>query len=76
VTERVLAHRPLEGQTLEVEDDSLRGRQTVAFDPADGGVEVTLALDYAVKRRWLLTPLIDLLFVRRPMADSRQPGVG
>jgi hypothetical protein len=91
VRERVVAHTPLQGQTLEVEDDSLRGRQTVAFDPAEGAVEVTLTLDYAIKRRWLLTPLIDLLFVRRPMAgslaktlrgfgvelaESRQAGVG
>jgi hypothetical protein len=90
VRERVLAHVPLGGQTVEVEDDSLRGRQAVSFDPAGGGVEVTLTLEYAIKRRWLLTPLIDRLFVRRPMAtslaktlhglgeelaESRQPGV-
>jgi hypothetical protein len=91
VQERVIAYEPLAGQTVEVEDDSIRGTQTVAFNPADGGVEIELALSYSIKRRSPLTPVIDLLFVRRPMAisltktltrfavvlaDSRQDGVG
>jgi hypothetical protein len=91
VQERVIAYEPLAGQTVEVEDDSIRGTQTVAFNPVDGGVEIELALSYSIKRRSPLTPVIDLLFVRRPMAisltktltrfavvlaDSRQDGVG
>ena len=91
VRERVVEHVPLAGQTVAVEDDSLKGRQVVSFDPADGGVEVTLAVEYAIKRRSPLTPVVDLLFVRRAMAtsltktlarfgaelaESRQSGVG
>ena len=70
VHERVVAHEALGGQTVEVEDDSIRGRQRVTFTPADGGVEVELSLRYAIKRRSPLTPLIDRLFVRRPMTTS------
>ena len=44
VTERVVAYEPLSGQTLEVEDASIRGRQSVAFTPADDGVEVAFSL--------------------------------
>jgi len=91
VRERVIAYEPRRGQTLEVEDDSITGTQAVAFAPADDGVEVTLALQYAIKRRSPLTPLVDLLFVRRAMGaslaktlaafgarleESRGPGVG
>lgn len=70
VTERVEAFEPLAGLTLAVEDDSIHGRQRVSFDPAGAGVEVELALEYRIKRRWLLTPLIDRLFVRGPMTTS------
>jgi hypothetical protein len=70
VRERVVAHEPLGGQTVEVEDDSLEGRQSVSFTPVADGVEVALALDYRIKRRSPLTPLFDALFVRRPVAIS------
>jgi Polyketide cyclase / dehydrase and lipid transport len=70
VVERVIAHEPLAGQTLAVEDDSITGQQTVAFTPRNHGVEVALGLRYEIKRRSILTPLIDLLFVRRAMARS------
>ena len=91
VTERVIEYEPLAGQTVEVEDDSITGTQSVAFDPAGDGVEVELSLTYSIKRRSPLTPLVDRLFVRRPMtlslaktlsrfgaalAESRQPSVG
>jgi Polyketide cyclase / dehydrase and lipid transport len=91
VRERVVAYEPLAGQTVEVEDDSISGTQRVVFDPAGDGVEVQLSLSYSIKRRSPLTPLLDLLFVRRPMtisltktlsrfgvalAESRQPSVG
>lgn len=91
VTERVIAYEPLEGYTVEVEDDSITGEQTVLFNPAEDGVEIQLALSYRIKRRSPLTPLIDALFVRRVMiaslektlgafggvlAWSRRPGVG
>lgn len=70
VRERVVAQVPLAGQTLEIEDESLKGRQAVSFDPIEGGVEIALALEYTIKRRSPLTPLVDALFVRRPMAAS------
>ena len=91
VTERVIEYEPLAGQTVEVEDGSIRGTQRVEFDPGRNGVRIALTLSYSIKRRSPLTPLVDLLFVRRPMtisltktlerfglalAASREPSVG
>jgi hypothetical protein len=70
VTERVLEHEPLSRQVLEVEDDSIRGRQTVAFAPHERGAEVALSLAYEIKRRSPLTRLVDWLFIRRAMETS------
>jgi hypothetical protein len=75
VTERVTAQEPLAGQTVEVSDESIRGRQSVAFTPVDDGVEVTLTLEYEITRRNPLTPLVDLLFIRRAFATSLQSTV-
>ena len=72
VVERVVEHRPLQGQTSEVSDPSISGRQSVAFVPVADGVEVTLALSYALNRRSPLTPVVDLLFIRRAIASSLQ----
>jgi hypothetical protein len=76
VTERVIGYEPLEGYTVEVEDDSIRGEQSVSFDPVDDGVEVGVALRYRIKRRSPLTPLIDALFVRRLMITSLEKTLG
>jgi hypothetical protein len=70
VAERVVAYEALAGQALDVEDRSIRGRQTIVFTPADSKVDVELALEYEIKNRSILTPLIDLLFIRRAMASS------
>jgi Polyketide cyclase / dehydrase and lipid transport len=70
VVERVIAHEPLQGQALEVKDGSIRGRQSVAFAPSPPGVEVTLALEYELLRRSIVTPVVDLLFIKRAMAAS------
>jgi hypothetical protein len=70
VVERVIAHKALEGQALEVADSSIRGRQSVAFVPAAPGVEVTLTLEYELLRRSILTPVVDLLFIKRAMVAS------
>jgi hypothetical protein len=70
VSERVIAHEPLSGQTVEVSDDSISGRQTVAFVPAAEGVEVALTLEYELRRRSVVTPMVDLLFIRRAMEGS------
>jgi Polyketide cyclase / dehydrase and lipid transport len=73
VSETVIAYTPLGGQSVDVDDDSITGRQIVAFGPAPGGdgmVEVVLSLDYEIKRRTIVTPLIDRLFIRRAMESS------
>jgi hypothetical protein len=70
VTETAVAYAAGDGQTVEVQDVSITGRQTVAFAAAQGGVSVTLALSYRIRSRSPITPLIDALFVRRAMATS------
>jgi Polyketide cyclase / dehydrase and lipid transport len=70
VTERVIEHEPLSGQTVEVEDDSIRGWQSVTFTPRDGTVEVALRLEYELVARSIITPLVDILFIRRAMTAS------
>jgi hypothetical protein len=70
VIERVMAYESLAGQTVEVQDDSITGRQSVAFGPSDGGVEIELTLEYQIRRRSPLTPLIDVLFIRRAFRTS------
>ena len=70
VQERVVAYEARSGQTLEIEDATLTGRQTVAFQPGPDEVEITLSLEYEIKERTALTPVVDRLFVRRAMRDS------
>lgn len=70
VVERVVAFEALQGQVLEVADNSIRGRQSVDFATAAEGVEVTLALEYRLVRRSPVSPIVDLLFIRRAMAAS------
>jgi hypothetical protein len=70
VTERVLAHQPLHGQTVEVCDDAIRGEQSIGFTPEPPGVRVELSLAYEIRRRSPVTPVIDLLFIRRAMTVS------
>jgi hypothetical protein len=70
VVERVTSHVQRQGQTLEVEDERLRGTQTVAFTPAGDDTQIELSLEYRLKSRTPLTPLVDALFVRRAIRDS------
>lgn len=70
VLERVIAHELRAGQTAEVEDERVRGTQRVAFAARGEDVEVTLELRWEIKQRNPLTPVIDLLFIRRAFADS------
>jgi hypothetical protein len=70
VTEYVVAYEPLRGQALEVQDGSIRGRQSVTFTPVEAGVEVALALEYELLRRSIVTPIVDLLFIKRAMSAS------
>jgi hypothetical protein len=70
VSEEVVDHRPGAGQELAVEDPRLRGTQRVAFADRAGRAEVRLELDYRLKQANPLTPLVDLLFIRRAVRDS------
>ena len=70
VTERVVSYEMRLGQTVEVDDATMTGRQTVAFEPGLESVGVTLSLEYQIKDRTPLTPVVDLLFVRRAMGDA------
>jgi hypothetical protein len=70
VVERVAAYAARTGQTLEVEDDKLRGTQKVTFEPRADGVEVALELEYELKNPNVMTPLTDVLFIRRALRDS------
>jgi hypothetical protein len=70
VQERVTAYATREGQTLEVEDEKIKGIQRVTFTPTERGVTVTLDLRYDVKDRNPGMPVVDLLFIRRPQRDS------
>ncbi len=71
VTERVSDREPLVSLSTEVSDETLQGTQRVSFEPVgEDTVLVTLSLDYRIRRRTLLTPLIDVLFVRRAMRAS------
>jgi hypothetical protein len=71
VLEQVTDYEQRTGQTLQVEDERLRGTQTVAFTPSDDNTRVTLTLEYQLKsQKTPLTPLIDWLFIRRSINDS------
>lgn len=70
VVERVVRHEPRAAQESEVEDEKLRGVQRVGFKAVDGGVRVTLELEYELKEPPFLGPLGDVLFVRRALRDS------
>ncbi len=70
VTEQVIAYDAARGQTLEVDDASIAGLQSVSFAPVPDGVQVSLSLEYRLKKRSIVSPLVDLLFIRRAMAVS------
>jgi hypothetical protein len=70
VQEVVVAYESRTGQTLEVEDGKLTGRQIVSFEPGLEETGITLTLEYQLKERAPLTPGVDLLFVRRSITES------
>ena len=72
VQERVTAYAAREGQTLDVEDEKLRGTQRVTFTPEGDSVVVALELRYALKEARPGMALVDLLFIRRPQRESLQ----
>src|SRR6266545_601095 len=50
VLERVVSFEARVGQTVEVEDEKIHGRQTIGFTPSPDGCTVTLELHYAIKQ--------------------------
>jgi uncharacterized membrane protein len=70
VLERVTEHEPGAGQTAEVEDPRMRATQRVEFQRLTDGTVVGLELDYRLKERNPLTPLVDVLFIRRSLRDA------
>jgi hypothetical protein len=70
VTEDVVEYEPRSGQTSQVDDDSITGRQSVRFTALEDGVELQLSLEYRLKRRSPFSAVTDLLFIRRLMAAS------
>ncbi len=70
VVERVVtSHEPARLAT-EIEDEKLRGIQTLELAALDEGTEVALALDYELKTPPPLAFVIDPLFIRRALGDS------
>jgi uncharacterized membrane protein len=73
VLERVIRHEQRVGQTVEVEDEKLRGEQTLAFEaqPEDR-TRIVLIFDYSLKNPAPLSVVTDLLFIRRAVRESMQ----
>jgi hypothetical protein len=72
VLERVVAYESRRGQAVAVEDERIRATQRVRFTPHEGGVAITLELDYELKDPRLRFAPVDLLFMRRPQRDALQ----
>lgn len=70
VLERVTSHDPGLGQDATVEDPRMSGTQSVRFAPLQDGTCIALRLEYRLKDRTPLTPLVDVLFIRRSLRDS------
>jgi hypothetical protein len=70
VVERVTRYEARVGQSAEVEDERLRGVQSIGFAALEDGVEVSLELEYALKEGGPLKAITDVLFIRRALGDS------
>jgi hypothetical protein len=70
VLEHVLSYEARVGQSLAVEDETIRGTQRVAFSPHTDGVTVSLALEYELKQPRGKLGAYDLFFVRRPQREA------
>ena len=69
VLERVRRYEPRAEQVSQVEDEQVRGTQTIRFTPNAEGCLVELELEYELKRDTPGVVVFDVLFVRRPMRD-------
>jgi hypothetical protein len=72
VSETVVSYEARAGQTLAVEDRRLAGTQRIAFEPAGDEVRLSLTLEYRLKESSLITPIIDMVFIRRALQASLQ----
>jgi len=70
VLEEVTSYEARVGQSVAIEDESIRGTQRVSFGPYENGVTVSLELDYALKKPRGKFGAYDLLFVRRPQREA------
>jgi polyketide cyclase/dehydrase/lipid transport protein len=70
VVERVVTYEPRVGQRRQVEDERLEGTEEVAFQPGEENVTVALSIEYRLKYANPLTPLVDVLYVRRQVGAS------
>lgn len=70
VHERVTAYEAGRGQTSDFHDAKLTGSQSVDFAPHGEHTRVTLTMEYRIEEPTALTPLVDLLFVRRAVGDA------
>jgi len=70
VLERVEEYEARVGQALAVEDERIRGTQRVAFAPYEGGVTVTLELDYELKDAPTGLGRLRALATRRPRREG------
>ena len=70
VLEEVTGYEARVGQTVAVEDEKLRGIQSVAFSASGDEVIVRLGVEWQLKEGGPLAPLTDFFFIRRAMRDS------
>jgi hypothetical protein len=71
VVETVTSYEVRVGQTVAVEDEQITGAQIVSFAPlGDGRSRMGLELSWRHKHPNALTPVVDVLFVRRAFAES------
>lgn len=70
VVEQVDRYEARTGQTVNVEDEQLRGSQTISFTPDGDEVRIELAMNYEVKDRSPFAVLAGLLFIRRNIRES------
>ncbi len=72
VVEEVTDYEARVGQTVRLEDEHTYATQRIAFEPREDGTTVRLELDYRLKQRRPLMPVVDLLFIRRQQRDALQ----
>jgi uncharacterized membrane protein len=72
VAEEVLRFEARRCLAVRVEDEQLRGTQTVWFEARGDRTRVTLELEYELKGESPVQALTDLLFIRRRQRESLQ----